>query len=190
MSIRRQHLGPCGLGAVSSLPGHPNDKPPNTRSQSLQLPVTNRKSEVEAHRPPRWSAWGAEDTSLQPLSVPGCFTTCHSAPQGGWMLQSPSEEMQRPLTCPRTESRTHGSCPSPGQRPHTPASTPPSTPCPSPGLMESGPGQVSLVRTRAYLNHHTAPDVIPPGGDPPVSEALLRVFDGLPIPAAACFSVS
>lgn len=96
------------------------------------------------------------------------------------MLQSPSEEMQRPLTCPQTESKT-GAAPAPGgdhrlQR--------------GPHPMVDGPGQGPSARTWAYLNHHTAPDVIPPGGDPPVSEALLQVFDGLPVPAAACFSVS
>lgn len=57
-------------------------------------------------------------------------------------------------------------------------------------LRESGPGKASRMRVWAYLNHHAAPDVVPPDGDSPVSVILLRVFDGLPIPAAAYFSIS
>lgn len=69
-----------------------------------------------------------------------------------------------------------------GEGPHSPAPT-------SLGR-ESGPGQVLRARTWAYLDHHTAPDVVPSDGDPSVSVILLWGSDRLPIPAAARFSVS
>lgn len=93
------------------------------------------------------------------------------------MLRASSEEMQTPHACPEPQSRSRGGCPRPGQAPAS-------------WVMESGPGRGPWLRTRAYLNHDTAPDVIPPSGAPPVSEVVLQVSDGLPVPAAVCVSVS
>lgn len=124
---------------------------------------------------------------LQPYGLPGHFTTSGSEPWRGAGSCSPVvrkpphllQALEGPWGLPQCWLR-QGPLTQAGPLPHRIREF----------LRELGPGQVPWMKAWAYLNHHAAPDVVPPDGDPPVSVILLWVFDGLPILAAACFSIS
>jgi hypothetical protein len=52
-----------------------------------------------------------------------------------------------------------------------------------------GRGGAPQARTWASLDHHAAPDVVRPHGDPLVGAIRLRLFAGPPVPAVACVTV-
>lgn len=120
-------------------------------------------------------------TSLQPERVPGHVTPAGSVLRREAGCRDPTILWRgHPLTLPEPQ-RGHGIRPGPGSGRDG-----------SLGLGSQGirPWQSTWTRMWAYLNHHAAPDVVPPDGDPPVGVILLRVFDGLAIPAAAYFPIS